>query len=63
MLSKAAPKTNKPAHKALQGWLRTDQRERETERHRQTEMIIGRCEMTRGLEILETEIHVEKFPD
>lgn len=57
MLSKAAPKSNKPAHKALQGWLRTEQR------HRQTEVIMGRCEMTRGLEILQTEINVEKFPD
>lgn len=46
MLSKAAPKTNKPAHKALQGWLRTDYRvgERERETKRQTE---GCCVVVR----------------
>lgn len=68
MLGKAAPKTTKPTHKAVQGWLRTDRGERQTDRQkrqkRQTEetdreIVAGRCEMTRRLV---TEMNVEKLP-
>lgn len=61
MSGKAAPKTTKPAHKAAQGWLRTD-RGRETDRQRDRETVVARCEMTRSLENLMTEMNVEKLP-
>lgn len=60
MSGKAAPKTTKPAHKAAQGWLRTD-RGRETDRQRDRETVVARCEMTRSLESLVTEMNVEKL--
>lgn len=66
MLGKAAPKTTKPAHKATQGCLRTDQGERSTDRGDEqtgSEMVVGRCEMTRSLESRGTEINVEKLLD
>lgn len=58
MLSKAAPKTNKLFRV---GWGQTTEWESERERQKDRQRdAVWWCEMTRGLEILDTEMDVEK---